>query len=166
MLRWSRLIRVGGAAGEGERRFRLVIVSIIVAIEYFLALLFTWTGLLPLSHKQTGPPGLGLILVFSLAFAVVTTVLMMWVGQGGTRLVGSAGAEPGAVAPVGDRTPDKYWKLGLIYVNRDDPALFVEKRFGIGYTLNFGHPGVWVFLALLVAVFVAIILFAPSHHHP
>jgi len=166
MLRWSRLIRVGGAAGEGERRFRLLVVSIVVATEYFLALMFTWAALLPLSHKQSGPPGVIPMLVFSLAFAVVTTVLMIWFGQGGTRLVGSAGAASGAAAPVGDRTPDKYWKLGLIYVNRDDPALFVEKRFGIGFTLNFGHPGAWVFLALLVAVFVAIIFIVPSHHHP
>jgi uncharacterized membrane protein len=166
MLRWSRLIRVGGAAGEGERRFRVVIVSIIVATEYFLALVFMWTGLLPLSHKQAGPPGFVPILVFALAFTAATVVLMVWVGQGGTRLVGSAAAESGAVAPVGDRTPDKYWKLGLIYINRNDPALFVEKRFGIGYTVNFGHPGLWVFLAVVVAVFVAIILIVPSHHHP
>jgi uncharacterized membrane protein len=166
MLRWSRLIRVGGAAGEGERRFRLLVVSIIVATEYFLALVFMWTGLTPLSHKQAGPPGFIPVLVFALAFTAVTVVLMVWVGQGGTRLVGSAGAASGAVPPVGDRTPDKYWKLGLIYINRHDPALFVEKRFGIGYTLNFGHPGAWVFLAVLVAVFVAIILIVPSHHHP
>jgi uncharacterized membrane protein len=166
MLRWSRLIRVGGAAGEGERHFRLVVVSILVAIEYFLALLFTWTSLLHLSHKQTGPPGVGLVLVFALAFTVIVVVLLLRVGQGGSRLVGSAGAESGAVAPVGDRTPDKYWKLGLFYVNRNDPALFVEKRFGIGYTLNFGHPGTWVFLAVLVAVFVGIILIIPSHHQP
>ena len=166
MLRWSRLIRVGGAAGEDERHFRLVVVSILVATEYFLALLFTWTGLLPLSHKQTGPPGVGLVLVFALAFTVIVVVLLLRVGQGGSRLAGSAGAESGAVAPVGDRTPDKYWKLGLFYVNRDDPALFVEKRFGIGYTVNFGHPGIWVFLAVLVAVFVGIILTVPSHHRP
>jgi uncharacterized membrane protein len=167
MLRWSRLIRVGGAAGEGERRFRFVIVSIIVAIEYLLALVFIWTSLLPLSHQQSGPPGLGLMLVFALAFTVVIVGLMVWVGQGGSRLVGSARAESGAVAPVGDRTPDKYWKLGLFYVNRNDPALFVEKRFGIvGYTLNFGHPGIWVFLAVLVAVFVAINFIIPSHHRP
>jgi uncharacterized membrane protein len=166
LLRWSRLIRVGGAADEGERRFRLLVVSIIVATEYFLALMFMWTGLLPLSHRQTGPPGLIPMLVFSLAFAVVTTVLVIWVGQGGTRLVGSAGAGSRAVAPVGDRTLDQYWKLGLIYINRKDPALFVEKRFGIGFTLNFGHPDAWIFLALLVAVFVTIVLIAPSHHHP
>jgi uncharacterized membrane protein len=166
MLRWSRLIRVGGAAGEGERRFRLVVASIIVATEYLLALVFMWIGLLPLSHKQTGPLGFIPILVFTLALMVATVVLLVWVGQGGTRLVGSAGAVSKAAAPVGDRTPDKYWKLGLFYINRNDPALFVESRFGIGYTLNFGHPGAWVFLAVVVGILVATILLAPRHHHP
>jgi len=165
-LRWSRLIRVGGAAGETEGRFRLIVVSILVATEYFLAIVFSWTGLLPLSHKQTGPPGFIPMLVFDLAFTVITIVLLMRFGQGGTRLAGSMAAESGALAPVGDRTPDKCWKLGLFYVNQNDPALFVESRFGIGFTLNFGHPGAWVFLGVLVAVFVAIILIAPSHHRP
>jgi uncharacterized membrane protein len=166
MLRWSRAIRVGGAAGEGERRFRHVVASILVAIEYLLALTFVWTGLLPLSHQQAGPPGFVPMLAFALAFTVVIVVVMVRFGQGGTRLAGSAAAASGAVAPVGDRTPDKYWKLGLFYINRSDPALFVEKRFGIGYTLNFGHPGVWIFLVVLLAVWVGVILFAPSHHRP
>jgi uncharacterized membrane protein len=166
MLRWSRPIRVGGAAGEGERRFRLLMVSVIVVTEYLLAVMFMWVGLLPLSHKQTIPAGFIPMLVLWLAFTVVTTVLMMWFGQGGTRSVGSAAAGSGAAAPVGDRTPDKYWKLGLFYVNRNDPALFVEKRFGLGCTLNLGHPGVWLFLAVLVAIFVAINFILPSHHHP
>jgi uncharacterized membrane protein len=166
MLRWSRLIRVGGAAGKGERRFRVVVVSILVATEYFMAVMFTYTGLLALSRKQAGPPGFIPILVFALAFMVATVALMVWVGQGGTRLVGSAGAASGGVAPVGDRTTDKYWKLGLFYINRNDPALFVEHRFGVGYTLNLGHPGFWVFLAALVGLFVAIILIVPSHHPP
>jgi uncharacterized membrane protein len=70
------------------------------------------------------------------------------------------------MAPVGDRTANTYWKLGLFYVNRNDPAVFIEKGFGIGYTLNLGHPSTWVFLAVLVAVFVGIILIVPSHHRP
>jgi uncharacterized membrane protein len=166
MLRWSRAIRVGGTAGEGERRFRVLVVSILVAFEYFLAVEFMWVGLTPLSHQQAGPPGLGPMLLFALVFVVVVVVLVMRFGQGGTRLVTSTAVASGAVAPVGDRTPDKYWKLGLIYINRNDPALFVEKRFGIGYTLNFGHPGAWIFLALLVAVVVATIFIVPSHHRP
>jgi len=32
----------------------------------------------------------------------------------------------------------------MLYVNREDPAFFVEKRFGIGYTINFGNPITWI----------------------
>ncbi|WP_335872298.1 DUF1648 domain-containing protein [Bacillus sp. 2205SS5-2] len=35
---------------------------------------------------------------------------------------------------------DQYWKGGLIYYNRNDPSIFVEKRFGVGWTLNFARP--------------------------
>ena len=36
----------------------------------------------------------------------------------------------------------------MFYVNSDDPSIFVEKRFGIGYTLNFAHPVSWLILGL------------------
>ena len=29
-----------------------------------------------------------------------------------------------------------YWKLGLFYYNPDDSSIWVEKRFGIGLTVN------------------------------
>ncbi len=38
------------------------------------------------------------------------------------------------------RDDDRYWSTGFLYNNPDDPALFVPKRFGLGWTLNFGHP--------------------------
>jgi uncharacterized membrane protein len=44
-------------------------------------------------------------------------------------------------------TPDRCWKKDY-YVNRADPALFVEKRVGIGYTPNFGNPWSWVVLII------------------
>ena len=165
-LRWSRPVQVAGPRGDRERSFRKMVGSILVAVQYLLSLQFTWVGLMPLSHPQAGPPGVVPILVIALGFVVVVAVLVMRYGQGGTRLAGAAASALGGVAPVGDRTPDKYWKLGLFYVNRDDPAVFIEKRFGVGYTVNFGHPGVWIGLAVLVAVTVAIALLAPSQHHP
>jgi len=165
-LRWSRPIQAAGAAGERERRFRKMVGSILVAAQYLLALQFTWIGLTPLSNPQAGPPGIVPFLVIALGFVVVVVVVVMRYGQGGTRLAGAAASAAGGAAPVGDRTPDKYWKLGLFYVNRDDPAVFVEKRFGVGYTLNFGHPGIWIALAVLAAVWVAVFLLAPSRHHP
>jgi hypothetical protein len=48
----------------------------------------------------------------------------------------------------GDGTPDSSWTWGLLYNNPDDPALFVPKRFGIGFTVNFGHSSAWWILFL------------------
>ena len=46
---------------------------------------------------------------------------------------------------------DEGWKWGLIYNNPADPALWVPKRVGIGWTLNFGHPWGWPVMILLIA---------------
>ena len=45
--------------------------------------------------------------------------------------------------------PDEGWK-GAFYSNPNNSALFVPKRFGIGYTLNFGNPWSWLIIALLM----------------
>ena len=48
---------------------------------------------------------------------------------------------------------DKHWKGGLFYVNRDDSALVVPRRFGLGWTLNLGRPGgIAVMLLLLLVI--------------
>jgi uncharacterized membrane protein len=53
---------------------------------------------------------------------------------------------------------DQHWLGGLIYSNPDDPNLFVPKRFGFGWTLNFGHPhGKLVTLGLLVVLFLVVL---------
>ena len=163
ILRWSRVIRMGGAAGESEQRFRHIVASILVATEYLLALVFAWTGVLALSTVRTGPPGVAPILVLTLGFTVVVALLLIRTGQGGSRLASAAAS--GTAVPVGDRTADRYWKLGLFYVNRDDPALIVEKRFGIGYTLNFGHPGTWLVMGALAALVLLGGFLGQSHPH-
>jgi uncharacterized membrane protein len=55
------------------------------------------------------------------------------------------------------RPPGGAWR-GPFYSNPDDPALFVPKRYGIGYTLNFGNGWSWVVLALVLATVLAPIL--------
>ncbi|GAB48952.1 DUF5808 domain-containing protein [Mobilicoccus pelagius] len=54
-----------------------------------------------------------------------------------------ASARPGHDAESPD--DDRHWKLGLLYINRDDPALMVPKRGGMGTTINLGHPAGMVF---------------------
>jgi len=66
------------------------------------------------------------------------------VGEGGDGATGYA-----------NRDDDRYWKGGLLYVNPDDPALWVVDRLGYGVTLNLGRPWAWP-LAALVALSFAV----------
>jgi uncharacterized membrane protein len=57
------------------------------------------------------------------------------------------------------RDDDKYWRGGLIYINREDHALLVPRRFGLGWALNFGNPRAAVLLAgVLALIAVTIVL--------
>jgi hypothetical protein len=61
--------------------------------------------------------------------------------------------------------PEKGWN-GIFYSNPDDPALFAPKRFGIGYTLNFGNPWSWaVLVVIFVIVTLPILISAAYLHH-
>ncbi|WP_042170474.1 DUF1648 domain-containing protein [Paenibacillus gorillae] len=56
---------------------------------------------------------------------------------------------------------DQHWKLGTIYYNKSDPALFVEKRHGIGYTINMGSPLSWLIVVGLL-LFTGLIIYLSS----
>lgn len=47
---------------------------------------------------------------------------------------------------------DAHWKWGLFYFNKDNPELFVEKKFGVGWTVNFARPGIWIFLFIVIVL--------------
>jgi len=53
-----------------------------------------------------------------------------------------------------DRTDKKYWKLGTFYFNKEDKALFVQKKWGIGITFNYANP----ILLVIIVAFVAVII--------
>ncbi|MGV3466775.1 MAG: DUF1648 domain-containing protein [Heyndrickxia sp.] len=66
-----------------------------------------------------------------------------------------------SVTGVSDLEEDEeYWKGGLFYFNKNDPSIFVEKRFGVGWTINFAHPMGYliifgpIILIILVSYFV------------
>ena len=47
----------------------------------------------------------------------------------------------------------------MFYYNPDDPAIFVSKRVGIGYTMNFANKMSWLVMAgiLLIALLPALL---------
>lgn len=54
-----------------------------------------------------------------------------------------------------DPMPDACWKWGVFYFNRQDPALVVPMRSGVGYSPNHARPSVWVVIVLTFGVLIA-----------
>lgn len=82
-----------------------------------------------------------------LAFAGAETWVAVRLGQSGGRLAAEL-----RVSDELARDEDSHWKLGLFYANPDDPSIFVPKRFGVGWTLNFSKPTAWLLIILLIAL--------------
>jgi uncharacterized membrane protein len=159
LQRQSRPIQhAGEPAAAAERRFRRAVLWTLLGTEYLLVTISTWVSMLPLAAAAPGgtpgPPPLAPLIALVLAFVVITTVVLVRTGKG---LTGGPHQGPGA-APIGDRSSDRCWRAGIFYLNPDDPAIFVEKRMGIGYTLNFAHPVSWLVLCVAILAPLAVAL--------
>ena len=133
-------------------RYRRFLGAFTRALLILVALLDTSLLLIALRDWQVYRlSGTGQVL---LALPIVAGVLLVVAvatraGQGGSRLNGNVRGL--ALASGTDRDDDRFWKAGLFYVNRDDPAILVGARFGIGWTLNVGNPVAWLLLGGAVA---------------
>lgn len=92
-----------------------------------------------------------LVVAVPILAAVVATVVVL---ARNNRERGGSEAETGLT----HRDDDKYWRGGLVYVNRQDHALLVPRRFGLGWTINVGNPRASMLLAGLVALIVLVII--------
>ncbi|MGP6158924.1 MAG: DUF5808 domain-containing protein [Vulcanimicrobiaceae bacterium] len=99
-----------------------------------------------------------------LAVVLVGTYVLARQGQGGDHAP-SAGPDAPATVAIGDRTQDRNWILGVFYFNRDDPSVFIQHRFGIGYTLNMARPTsrLIVLVALLIVAAVPLVIITSLH---
>lgn len=56
-----------------------------------------------------------------------------------------------------DKQNQKLWKWGIIYVNPNDPLMWVEKRNGLGWTLNFAHSKSYLIVGVFLLTLAALI---------
>lgn len=80
---------------------------------------------------------------------------------GGSLLIGRFRSVDGSAlnktGKYGYEEEDDKWILGgLIYYNPDDPAMFVEKRVGVGSTMNFANT--WVKLLFAIVLILPFVL--------
>lgn len=127
-----------GAAPEAFR-FRKLIIFLLIAVGVMMELSFLLmqvgfvTAISPLWFFLPG--------IFSMGMTVVIFYVYF-------RYVRSKKPR----GPILD--DDAKWKLGMFYYDPYDPSIFVEKRTGIGHTLNFAKPIAWIFMAGIVVMII------------
>jgi uncharacterized membrane protein len=128
--------------------YMIAAIAVIVDLTLFLSSADIW-GLLPHGYFY-----LTMVPVIILLPAII--IISLKVGQAGWKLYPNATDTVSSGSPAND---DHLWKLGVIYFNRQDSSLIVPKRFGYGYTVNFGHPITWsVLIVALLATCFSILL--------
>ena len=133
--------------------------------SYYLVIVVTvltvWMFLLSLHSVKLFSIQDGVFKVLTLAIPISilfgTIILAIKIGQSGSRLKVKVDEEE---QPMNNVDDDRFWKWGMFYFNPSDPSFFVEKRFGIGWTLNFGKP---VSIILVAALIVFIIIKIITH---
>jgi uncharacterized membrane protein len=152
LLTGMTLLIVGSKAlpGRAENRFRRWWLRYLFGMKVLTLAYLGLLAVLVAEAAQTGSSApIAPVLPFTLAYVFVllvsAVVLTIRTGQGGSRL-----GSPAETAV--DRIDDRYWKLGAFYVNPEDPSLFVEKRFGVGWTINLGNRWGVITIGMLLAV--------------
>ena len=100
---------------------------------------------------------IALIIVATLILVGATIAIPIVYGQSGSRLVKRL-EENGDI--IADN--DEHWKAGIFYWNKDDASLFLPKRFGVGWTMNWARPAAWLIVGgftLASIAFVAACIF-------
>jgi uncharacterized membrane protein len=151
----SSLITIGFAMSYGARRggtpeqdaFRRANLRLLMGMHWSIAFLFAVLATAPV-REVVGP-----LIPWWVPFGVFTAVLIIF---------GWQVFKANQVSPGPDPTPDECWHAGDFYYNPADPALIVEKRFGIGHTLNLAHKVTWLLLGQVVLIVVSAIFLTNS----
>lgn len=137
-----------------NKRFRHMWSLFFLIMSIFLNLLMTFINFLTLGLIKINHTGIVLVpMIISIVIILLTILLSFYTGQGGSRIKVK---EPSKTLPSSERNDDKFWKLGLFYFNKEDPSIFIEKRFGVGWTVNFGRP-----FTLIIILLIFILILCP-----
>jgi uncharacterized membrane protein len=143
------VVRAKSLPGREEMGFKRVMLRFLFAIKAlavgFLGVVGAASAYAAVNATPLPAWFLGVTVVYIVLIFALIIVLTVRASARSARL------QP-ADASTTDRLDDSHWILGSIYFNRDDPSIFVERRFGIGWTINLGSAGGVLTTVLLLGV--------------
>lgn len=151
----------GGRSAQAQVAYRTATAHLFAGLALFTCAILTLLSVHMTRIALDPDDGLGAALVVAMlamiAFALVGLIRIVGrFGQGGALL-----EEGSSEAPLtGGLADNERWYWGMIYVDRDDPSILVESRFGIGYTMNLGNPRALAILVVYFTLIAALVVLA------
>ena len=139
--------------------FRKYTSWLLFATTSFMTILLAFLQLV-IIHDEIGKPSilLALPIGFLVIIFIMTGIYAFKVGQSGSRLDVDVVDEENTDG-ITNYDDDKYWKVGIFYINKNDPSIFVEKRFGVGWTINYGNPTAYImFVPIILILIISLVL--------
>lgn len=143
-----------------SKQFRKAWSVYFLIVSVALQLLFTLINFYALFiADDSGFEWVSIVIGIFIVGIIGYSLFLTWkYGQGGEKLVYSEIKENSEEFTEVDE--EKYWKWGVFYYNPEDPAVFVEKRFGIGSTINMARWQSWLAIGGLI-VFCILLAVVP-----
>lgn len=147
-------------SSEKSRLFREAWARFIFILAVLTQLLLSSLYLYSLFIQESHFGWLMTLTIIYLLYSLGGSIyLSLRYGQAGEKL-SLPGDSDEDLAVYQDAEEDAKWIAGLFYYNPDDAAIFVEKRFGIGSTLNMARWQAWVTVLGLIAFLVITIIWS------
>jgi uncharacterized membrane protein len=143
------VVRAKSLPGREESGFKRIVLRFLFAVKTLAVGFMGLVGAATAYAAVNATPLPEWFLFVTIGYIVLIFALIIVVTVRASAR--SARLQP-ADASTTDHMDDSHWFLGSIYVNRDDPSIFVERRFGIGWTVNFGSVGGLLTMGALLAV--------------
>lgn len=135
------------AAAKRKKKFKRVISIFLLITEIETILLYSVIQI-GLVYNFNIMPIENLINIVILVSMFIFIVIFIIIGQGGRNI-----KEDTENDDLYKNDDDK-WILGMFYYNKNDPAFMVEKRVGIGSTINFANKKAVIIFILLIALII------------
>jgi len=140
-------------------KFRRIMSIFIVTVTYAIAILFTATNLGNMNLISTKNEFIitTTMIIFIIILGLALIIYSYKVGQSGKNISIEKYRQDKDTLVI-NREDDDNYILGMIYYNPNDPAFFVEKRAGVGWTVNVARPMGKVAMALTALLIIGTIV--------
>jgi uncharacterized membrane protein len=153
----------GGHSKEAQDAFRVALTNLTSAVALLICAFMTLLSVQIIRIGLSEIDSIGAIVSVGVVAGVVVAASatgVIWVikkyGQGGAL------RETGSVEErlTGSLADNSHWLMGLFYYNADDPSMMIEKRFGVGFSFNYGNRKAQLIVLTVLALLVGLSVLA------